>query len=271
MDVVDPLLSTRAKLRWAHDHRDTLYDQLEAAIDPDIHPITWDTTLEPDSDDSARRRAVVRIASTPKFTAEHSLLLGDVIHALRSALDHLAWAVVQKHGRRDLSEDEERMVGFPTSLTRKGFAKKVKTAMPDVGDQFVSLTEKYQPYQPTDEALMIERLAELDNTDKHRFIIPTIAPVAAFQLDVEYHDCQPVGRVRWLVGPMTEPGFRPLSVDMPVLEVAVVTKGDQPDVRLVGRMSTAPVLEALGVNVFAQLDEFASVCDEIVTEFARHL
>src|SRR4051794_13080423 len=39
--------------------------------------------------------------------------IGDYLHNLRSALDNLTWAVVQRHKSRTLTADEERAVQFP--------------------------------------------------------------------------------------------------------------------------------------------------------------
>jgi hypothetical protein len=95
---------------------------------------------------------------------------GDVVHNLRSTLDHLAYHLAQV-GTPDTEPSID--VSFPISASSKIYesrkARKVKGMRPEA----IEAIDRLKPYKGGNDLLW--RLHELDNIDKHRFIF-TVAP-----------------------------------------------------------------------------------------------
>jgi len=102
------------------------------------------------------------------------LMIGDCIHNLRSALDHLAWQL-SVNNNAPLSAAEKTF--FPICLTKSGkagFDKLVKTRiMPFVSPAALAAIEESQPYAAYDipEEADIWVLHKLDIVDKHRLLL----------------------------------------------------------------------------------------------------
>jgi hypothetical protein len=182
---MDPTLeSCDGKLRWAKRHLQTLKDELAAPDHGDAHEIT----VEDDPEASEYTFKVVGLKDSKPCW---SYLAGDCIHNLRSALDHLTYQLAILNLGRDLTDDEAGSTGFPifsdpTSFPQPG---KGKLKLLRRGEQ-TRITE-LQPFNAWDASIwgpsewvvmgggrhrmsgariptLLERLAELDNIDKHR-------------------------------------------------------------------------------------------------------
>jgi hypothetical protein len=131
-----------------------------------------------------------------------SVDLGDCIHNLRSALDHLACHLVRISGGKDpgrasfpVCQDEFRQTGYAW-LKEPCLHIDVR---PDIRDRI----DAVQPYKSTDTGSRLLTLHKLDIVDKHRSqIITALAAVnvnktftpATFSDAVSY----PSGRVSWI-------------------------------------------------------------------------
>jgi hypothetical protein len=113
------------------------------------------------------------IAVEPEpLPASLPLIFGDSIHNLRSALDHLAWALVLANGGspdestyfpvRRTAPDRPKQPSKPWSLGR--------ALVPGGGvtEQAAQLLDELQPYSHTAEGQQLARLHSLDIWDKHR-------------------------------------------------------------------------------------------------------
>lgn len=83
------LTSARAKLQHAEAHITVLRTFIDTARAQEENQLDVSAELDPATD-----QYILRISSTPDLTpiAEKvSLIVGDILHNLRSALDHLAW------------------------------------------------------------------------------------------------------------------------------------------------------------------------------------
>jgi hypothetical protein len=114
------------------------------------------------------------LASVRDAPVSIAVVAGDAIQNLRSALDHLAWNMMEV-GEPDLpvplTEKERRGISFPITDTddatkyealRKG---KVKGMRNDA----VRVIDGFKPYKGGNDALWI--LNQLNNIDKHRLLI----------------------------------------------------------------------------------------------------
>lgn len=115
---------------------------------------------------------------------EWSLLLGECVHNLRSALDNLAFALARV--RLDPPEKPNR-IAFPIYQDRGLFEKNGRGNIDQLPDAAAVLIERLQPFQrngtpefgtPDRDALVL--LQSLSNADKHR--VPSVVLLAPTDL-----------------------------------------------------------------------------------------
>jgi hypothetical protein len=103
----------------------------------------------------------------------HSIIVGDVLHNLRSCLDHLVYQLILAHtGQGPMYRTYE----FPIFVTDKKFEDNVNRLLRDVSEDGVQRVRQVQPFtfaRPTDTALYA--LNELSLIDKHR--VPLLAVI----------------------------------------------------------------------------------------------
>jgi hypothetical protein len=170
MPKVD-LGSARAKLRWAREHRNDLEEHINATFENPEYWAILSADLDPESGEH-----VFRVTDVPDYAVlveEVSLCVGDVVHALRGALDHLAWQLANAHG--SMGDADARRIQFPIHEDLAKFRSNgtARFYHPDDWTQI----EEYQPFKGLNgrsdsySAAYIHQLAhlqELSNTDKHR-------------------------------------------------------------------------------------------------------
>jgi hypothetical protein len=118
--------------------------------------------------------------SKPDVPLEFPVLLGEITHDLRSALDHLAWREAVEFLGRVPSEKEANQISFPIQRTRKKFeAHKLKKF---VDDETWTIMERYQPYDrgKPKRSKALELLHWINRMDKHRFIHGSRVLIAQF-------------------------------------------------------------------------------------------
>jgi hypothetical protein len=103
-------------------------------------------------------------------------ILGDAIHNLRSALDHLAWQLVEVCGGQPGSATK-----FPITKTRQQYDSAFgEREITQLRPTMVELLRSVQPYRTTDDTLW--HLHRLDIHDKHRLIIPVACALDSWGL-----------------------------------------------------------------------------------------
>lgn len=99
-----------------------------------------------------------------EYPIEVSIICGEVVHQLRSCLDHLVWSMVLKAGNVPARNNQ-----FPISKLSKTFMNDSKNMLKGVPAVAQAKIEKIQPYNSkTPEENYLGILNELSNTDKHR-------------------------------------------------------------------------------------------------------
>lgn len=127
--------------------------------------------------DAERAHDVVRFRTVPKISETFPLVLGDAIHNLRSALDHLACQIVIGH-ELDVEEgpggtqfpilDETRKSNVPDG-------RYLPYLNPPVPIPTRELLDEVQPYKrPYAANHDLYPVKHLDNCDKHRELVVTI-------------------------------------------------------------------------------------------------
>jgi hypothetical protein len=101
-------------------------------------------------------------------------VIGDAVHNIRSALDHLVYELAPPEVRR------RRRTQFPIFMTEAGFRNQGLQQIDGITGDERTLIEKVQPYNasdpPNDDPLAV--LNRLSNLDKHRLLVPVIAAVS---------------------------------------------------------------------------------------------
>lgn len=100
-----------------------------------------------------------------------ALICGDVIHNLRSALDHAYWEIVSPFTKTDR---ERTRTQFPFSEAETGLGEAVKLRFADrVGDKFFAAMLGLKPYGAPGGNEALHLIHQLNIVDKHRLLIPT--------------------------------------------------------------------------------------------------
>jgi hypothetical protein len=161
------LAGVRAKLRRAKEHKGTLKTEFDiwAKQQADAHVF------------HIRRDGSWYIAMTESLKQpdiRFAVIAGDIVHNLRSALDHLVWQLVLRDGH-----EPSRWNEFPMCKSEELFFKKVKfrKSKPEVGVLYGitvdgdawTIIEKAQPYvRPPNTESLIGVIGRLSIWDKHR-------------------------------------------------------------------------------------------------------
>lgn len=138
--------------------------------------------LNPFSDvreeEAATGDEVYRVRISQEIPERWSADVGDVLHNLRSALDHLACELVKANGQPVTKE-----TAFPISDDAVRFRNHLPRVLAGAGQAAFTAVENARPYKGGNEDLW--RLHQLDIIDKHRTIVPVCA--AYKNLIVEPH------------------------------------------------------------------------------------
>jgi hypothetical protein len=175
--VPHPLYAFRLKLNRAKSHYSVLQDEVAAWLARDPYGVVGE--FEPQTP-----RYVFRFRMFEPVPEHWAVILGDIVHNARSALDHLAWQLVQLGGSEPTFRTMFPILDNPFDWNTKG-VDRLKGARPE----HVELVESFQPYHRRDlygwnwlqpareDPLWI--LANLDNIDKHRVLNATPMAVQA--------------------------------------------------------------------------------------------
>jgi hypothetical protein len=153
---------------------------------------------------------VVRVHVRHEVPEELSLIVGDLLHDARSALDHLvtsaAWDFALKSDRQ-LSPSDERRLFFPVTRTEPDFDRAVKKIEPYLSGEAIARIRTAQPWSnaaarfaheqdsvTADELELLSwlnplwRLHLLDNVDKHRKVLALFPQAATITLGDDVFD-----------------------------------------------------------------------------------
>jgi hypothetical protein len=226
-----PLAGCEQKLWRAYEHFELLQREIRD-LKRELKPATFRTEQKPDTQDTFR--TVVDQVNAPPLRL--AVIVGDMVHNLRSALDHLVFelAFLGLRGKRI----PER-TAFPVSGTRRnwnsphvqndllaGVMQKHRAmlyrAQPCYGlkDQPTPATSRRRKRHPATD------LNNLWNEDKHRMIQLAVAAPFEVKPSILLRDC----RERRM--PKIHVGFlaRPLKEGTEVLTIPIIPTGPNPSV-----------------------------------------
>jgi len=101
---------------------------------------------------------------------EAAIIIGDIVHNLRSAIDHAYWDCTNAFAK---SDGERRSIQFPVTSTEEALVNSVIPGLPSrVSKEFCSALISLKPYRESGNALLCA-IHDLDILDKHKLLIPT--------------------------------------------------------------------------------------------------
>jgi hypothetical protein len=174
----DPTTPWMAKLDWAGKHLTAFREQVSG-----YESRSYDVVQEVSGD---RLTITLRLRLHEQIPLHFALIIGDVVHNLRSSLDTLAYEFARRHVGGDLPARLERQPAFPicssTSDYDKFFAKRrtvfgareekaLRSVAP--GSKYHSIEIEGEPPWTFDDSAKQDQLWKLNhlwNIDKHRHL-----------------------------------------------------------------------------------------------------
>lgn len=166
------------KFNRAKEQFDEFRSELDTFLDAEPGPYFSRGEFDHDSWEWIERFQIRR-----ELPLRFGVILGDCIHNLRSALDHLICQVTLLDLPDGASADGVcEWTQFPIiSESERKFESKAKRMIPGLSADHRALVKHLQPYHAGDEARRhpLAVLASLSNADKHRLINPTYGFMAS--------------------------------------------------------------------------------------------
>lgn len=218
-----PLDGPRHKLGRAEAQLDQLDVQIARFMRRDTHEITQ--TFDPKTG-----RCTLRFIIKHPPPLSWSMAIGEIVHNLRSALDHLACQLFRLHA----PESDWEGTRFPilTDNTDAGLDKAIDNYLPGLPEPIRAQLRASQPYKRGDDARRdpLSVLNRLSNQDKHRLLVPVFAAVIPGSTSIvgyrEMRDVDPIPQ-----SDFTLPSG-PLRTDAPFGELQFTITGDHPYVEV---------------------------------------
>ncbi|HWR86800.1 MAG TPA: hypothetical protein VN277_00080 [Acidiferrobacterales bacterium] len=158
MTAQERLKAIRVKVERAMEHFRELGTEVRTYLD--ANPYVLGTKRDAES-----KRLIYYLISVQPTPLRISAILGDTIHNLRGALDHLAYQLVWI-GTGALPSNH---VYFPIADDATRYLKQRNEQMKGARAQALSAIDTLQPYRGGNDTLW--KLHKLNNVDKHRVLI----------------------------------------------------------------------------------------------------
>ena len=162
--MAHPLDGIRAKLKRAEENIKNL--EREITLFFDYGP----NRAVPDNDMQAIQKLADLHVDRP-VPIRFSVLAGEIVHQLRSALDHLAWQLSSDSYRKK----RPKVIAFPIFKTDPAKEKKMKSyarKVEGMSRTAKALVERLQPYKSSASGgHLLQIIEEMDVVEKHRELI----------------------------------------------------------------------------------------------------
>jgi hypothetical protein len=163
------LTGPRLKVQRAEKHHRDLAEAIKRYLES--HPYK---VVTKDNPEAGRRDLIFRVGE--EIPASLSLLSGDVVHNLRSALDHLMWQLVHANGGEPSYKTE-----FPVGRSETHFEAIRARKTEGISESALDVLNSLKPYKGGSEAFW--RIHQLDVVDKHRLMLTVAATSADLIID----------------------------------------------------------------------------------------
>jgi hypothetical protein len=238
LPIYHPLAGCEAKFWRAHEHFDALQSEITAEFaSGETHLMTTRGEFKPTPDHEDVFLYVISVGEVFQPSLRYATIIGDIVHNLRSALDHLIFELAFLGlGGRSFPEK----VAYPACRTQVNWNSRhvQKTMLKGVMQKHRAMIYRTQPCyrkKGTASPRAVARrkrhpLSDLDNLwshDKHRMIQPVaIAPMTTHCQIVGLNDCEVVG-----VAELNRGYFgKRLEVDTEIVAIPIRATGANPQV-----------------------------------------
>jgi hypothetical protein len=171
----------RTKLGWA--------DKNLARLERDTREFIWSQPYVLDTEHRPKtRKHLVRVKVKTPSPADWSLVVGDILHNMRSALDHLTYSLAEIHLNRGLTDEEAKVIQFPICDNHASYRAEAGRRLQNLSDAMRTVIQGLQNYDLGRNGIAfppLTMLRELSNRDKHRRILLTGAVVKRLQVHVK--------------------------------------------------------------------------------------
>jgi hypothetical protein len=155
----DQFAGSRLKIKRSQRHIDEVNSMFAAFLNTDFCKLHIE--VDPDTGNNT-----LKLDSIAKLPPEIALAVGDAIHNLRTAMDHVAFHALG---------DDADWISFPMGKKSDDFIatrqyRGIKEALPDFADL---IADVIKPYEGGDYRLW--EIGALDNLDKHRLMLPVVS------------------------------------------------------------------------------------------------
>jgi hypothetical protein len=175
-----------AKVSRAHDQVEMLYSEIDAFFRRKRYELVFETNPE-------QTEIYTVVKERERVPLMWSILIGEIIHNMRSALDHLVWQLVIRETGLPPATSK---TGFPIFLNAKGYSsdRGEKLLLHGVGAAAKALIKAAQPFETgEDTASPLWHLHELSNWDKHRVIALVVASRRSAEVQAIVGEAQAIG------------------------------------------------------------------------------
>ncbi|MGO4684320.1 hypothetical protein [Hyphomicrobium sp. 2TAF46] len=162
------LRGVRAKIERADECVQNLNNEIRAFVGADPRPYLIVKEFENDA-----RDYVFKVRRARAIPDRFAVLAGEIIHHLRSSLDHLFCALVERAGKK-----VQRGHAFPICASKKEFRKACeKGAIKDIAASAAEIVTRVQPCNAstTPRDTILSAVREMNNVDKHHLLLVTAA------------------------------------------------------------------------------------------------
>jgi hypothetical protein len=194
------------------------------------------------------------------------VVIGDLIHNLRSALDHLVWQLVLWNGEQPTRDNQ-----FPVCLERNDWPRAARRMLAGARSEHVDLVEAVQPYRRiTPDSAPLARLHALWNEDKHRVVMtvlaatrdPTDIPFGMRPMSLDkFRPVRDIGRM------LNAHGFYGTPIaGYPLAKLEIEASGPEPRAEMLGQWIAGLAFEG-ATPVESTVNEMATIVEEIINSF----
>ena len=158
--MIEPLYGPQLKVARANRH----ISDLESLL----YSFVCDNPCRVIVEDRPNGGQFVKVDLGGKLPSEIPTIIGDAVHNLRVALDHLACDMVRHNGT-----EPGRHHGFPIHPDQSNFMGQVRSKLAGATDECINFVIDQKPYCDNGGNRWIFDLATIDNDDKHIILTPT--------------------------------------------------------------------------------------------------
>src|SRR6266446_2245218 len=171
------IASIKAKIERAKEQIRNLKSEIDAFLESKSYTVISDD--EPETGDRVFRISALR--EPPLGWDRWRVIVGEIVHDLRSSFDHLIWRLILANG----GTPDDR-TAFPVARSVKEFEAGYQRIVKGASTEAMRLIESLKPYKGSDNPILYA-LHRLNITDKHHLLVTvgTIRDSVAFNSDTQ--------------------------------------------------------------------------------------